>query len=177
MQAKETSQTPHDNTCDIFLPPSVDQLCLAETLEAKHLVIRLQGGVADLSLGRGKLADNRTSLVHCLVLVQLVDAHLLKWQKHSIKPCFTTQLCSWVCSMSPYTIQTLVKPHLGFARFCLQVPHACRYSVGLARPRGSKPLSPGREPSNQAGLSVLGSQRASPASTCTRNNIWEDNTT
>lgn len=37
----------------------------------------------------------------------------------------------------------------------------CRYSVGLARPRGSKPLSPGRDPSSHEGLSVLGSHSAS----------------
>ena len=37
----------------------------------------------------------------------------------------------------------------------------CRYSVGLARPRGSNPLSPGRDPSSHCGLSVLGSQSAS----------------
>ena len=41
------------------------------------------------------------------------------------------------------------------------VQSTCRYSVGLARPRGSNPLSPGRDPSSHEGLSVLGSQRAS----------------
>ena len=41
------------------------------------------------------------------------------------------------------------------------VESTCRYSVGLARPRGSNPLSPGRDPSSHEGLSVLGSQRAS----------------
>ncbi len=39
----------------------------------------------------------------------------------------------------------------------------CRYSVGLARPRGSKPRSPGSDPSNQAGRVVFGSQSPSPA--------------
>lgn len=39
---------------------------------------------------------------------------------------------------------------------------ACRYSFGLARPRGSKPRSPGSVPSSQAGRSVLGSHRSSP---------------
>jgi hypothetical protein len=41
--------------------------------------------------------------------------------------------------------------------------HACRYSVGLARPRGSKPRSPGKLPSNHAGRVVLGSHRPSSA--------------
>ena len=36
------------------------------------------------------------------------------------------------------------------------------YSVGLERPSGSKPRSPGSEPSSHAGLSTLGSQSASP---------------
>lgn len=34
-----------------------------------------------------------------------------------------------------------------------------RYSTGLERPRGSKPRSPGREPSNHPGRVVLGIQR------------------
>ena len=77
---KKTSDTKCD---DILLSPSVDQLGLAETLEAKHLVIWLQGGVADLGLGLRKLADNGTCLIDCLVLVQLVNAHLWKQQKHT----------------------------------------------------------------------------------------------
>jgi len=40
---------------------------------------------------------------------------------------------------------------------------ACRYSLGLARPSGSKPRSPGSEPSSQSGRVVLGSHSASPA--------------
>jgi hypothetical protein len=34
-----------------------------------------------------------------------------------------------------------------------------RYSTGLERPKGSKPRSPGREPSNHPGRVVLGIQR------------------
>mmetsp|Transcript_5275 Transcript_5275/g.15498 ORF Transcript_5275/g.15498 Transcript_5275/m.15498 type:complete len:208 (-) Transcript_5275:49-672(-) len=34
----------------------------------------------------------------------------------------------------------------------------CKYSTGLAKPNGSKPLSPGMEPSNHAGASAFGYQ-------------------
>jgi hypothetical protein len=36
----------------------------------------------------------------------------------------------------------------------------CKYSVGLDNPNGSKPLSPGMEPSNHAGASAFGYQRS-----------------
>jgi hypothetical protein len=36
-----------------------------------------------------------------------------------------------------------------------------RYSTGLESPRGSNPLSPGKDPSNHPGLSVFGNQRGS----------------
>ena len=57
--------------------PAMDELGLAEALQAEHLVIWLEGGVADLRVG-GRLegAHNGARLVHCLVLVQLVQVHL-----------------------------------------------------------------------------------------------------
>jgi len=39
----------------------------------------------------------------------------------------------------------------------------CMKSLGRDRPRGSKPRSPGREPSSHSGRVVLGSHRASPS--------------
>ena len=36
----------------------------------------------------------------------------------------------------------------------------CKYSVGLDNPNGSKPLSPGMEPSNHAGASAFGYHRS-----------------
>ena len=50
--------------------PAVDQLSLAEPLQAEDLVIWLQRCVADLvGLGLGKAAKDLSSLVHSLVLV------------------------------------------------------------------------------------------------------------
>jgi len=58
-------------------PPAVDELSLAEPLESEHLVVWLQGCVAELVLCLlGKLAHHLSGLVHSCVLVKLVQVHL-----------------------------------------------------------------------------------------------------
>ena len=55
----------------------MDELGLAESLEPEHLVIGLQGFVADLvGLALCKLADNLPSLVHSSILVEVVQVNL-----------------------------------------------------------------------------------------------------
>ena len=57
--------------------PAVDELGLAEALQAEHLVVGLERGVADLRVGsRLEGADDRARFVDRLVLVQLVQVHL-----------------------------------------------------------------------------------------------------
>lgn len=57
-------------------PPPVDELALPEPLQAKNLVVRLQGIAAQLDLLGRQLADLLAGLVHGLVLVQLVQVYL-----------------------------------------------------------------------------------------------------
>ena len=66
----------------------MDQLSLAEPLQAKDLIIRLQRCVADLvGLGLGKAAKDLSSLVHSLVLVKGVQVNLRCTKSSSSMAC------------------------------------------------------------------------------------------
>lgn len=57
-------------------PASVDQLALAEALQAKHFGVRGQGITRHLVGDARELADNLASLIHGCVLVELVEVNL-----------------------------------------------------------------------------------------------------
>jgi len=55
-------------------PAAVDELALAEALDAEHLVVRRERASLHLSLGRRDASDHTSRLVHSLVLVEIIEA-------------------------------------------------------------------------------------------------------
>ena len=58
--------------------PAVDELCLAEALQAKDLRVRRQGRASCLHLGGIELPNDVARLVNRLVDVTLVQAYLCR---------------------------------------------------------------------------------------------------
>ena len=54
----------------------MDKLTLPEALQTEDLIIGLQGVAAQLDLLGGHLSDLLASLVHSLVLIQLIQVYL-----------------------------------------------------------------------------------------------------
>ena len=77
----------------------MDELALSEPLEAKDLVVWLQGVAAELDWLGSHLADSPAGLVYGLILVQLVKIHLqeLAWLGKA----------KWVKSARQFNIQMM----------------------------------------------------------------------
>ena len=118
-----------------------------------HLAVWLQTVPGNLRLRSRVLADDAASLVHRLVLVELIQTELRDQACMAVRGT-PSRLGADKRKVSKNNVADDKQD---------QRRHTWRYSVGFARPRGSKPRSPGSEPSSHDGRVVFGSQSPSPA--------------